>query len=48
MTQLIRRNNTKSHHAKSNQFSAGIRINENRRAKELIYVNTDCHCATSP
>jgi len=29
-----------------NRSSVEIRINENTMAKELIYVNKDCHCVT--
>jgi len=28
------------------QLSVEIQISENTMAKELIYLNKDCHCAT--
>ena len=47
MTQpIIIRYNAKSHHAKSNQFSVEIRMNESTVAEELTNVNSDCHCVT--
>jgi len=45
MTQLISRNNARSHHAKKQSTVSGncSRINESTRARKLINTSKDCH-----